>query len=419
MKNNPFSSDIFKGVWLKIFNEDKPHFNFPFFDEILFVKNNFLGVYCNVGRTNTKGISYSTGRISPEIKKKCFLIFDVPEYFKIEPTQETTCLKLIKIKQYQGFLINTENQESIEKYLSSNFSKSSRYKLKKYKKKFEKCFKVDYKMFRGPMERQEYDILFDYFRELLEKRFDEKQITNNNLYPKEWEFYQEVTYPMILEKKAGLFVIYDSGKPVGVTLNYFSNDILFDAITVFDIEYSKFHLGSITIMKLIEWCIQNNFKSMDFSKGYFDYKKRWATNNYNFEYHIYYDHKSVTSTIKATILSIYFKLKQTMREKHLNEKLHRLTYRLKNKKNVSKNDIRFQFLKNDDNKFERENFSSIHWESNESLKRQLIFEFLYLFEENKEYVKVFIHNSKENNYYIQGKSTGCFVIPLGNTQRSD
>ena len=71
-------------------------------------------------------------------------------------------------------------------------------------------------------------------------------------------------------------------KLLGCELN-FSEDTLFDAITVFDIDYSKFHLGSITIMKLIEWCIENEIKILDFSKGYFEYKRRWCTKIYDFE----------------------------------------------------------------------------------------------------------------------------------------
>ena len=64
-------------------------------------------------------------------------------------------------------------------------------------------------MFYGAIEKVEYDHIFEHFKFLLTKRFDDKQITNNNLDPAEWEFYKEVVYPLILEKKASLYVIYN------------------------------------------------------------------------------------------------------------------------------------------------------------------------------------------------------------------
>ena len=126
------------------------------------------------------------------------------------------------------------------------------------------CFDIKYKMFWGDISKEEYDYVFNHFKQLLTKRFLDKQTVNNNLNSDEWDFYYDVAYPMILEKKASLFVIYHDAKPIGVTLNYLSEEILFDAITVFDIDYAKFHLGSINIMKLIEWCLERNFMALDF-----------------------------------------------------------------------------------------------------------------------------------------------------------
>ena len=44
------------------------------------------------------------------------------------------------------------------------------------------------------------------------------KLTNNNLYPEEWAFYHDVAFPMILEKKASLFVVYETSNPIAVTL---------------------------------------------------------------------------------------------------------------------------------------------------------------------------------------------------------
>ncbi len=165
----------------------------------------------------------------------------------------------------------------------------------------------------------------------MEKRFDDKGISNNNLRESEWNFYKEVAYPMIEQKKAALFVIYHEDIPISVTLNFLADEILFDAITVFDIDYYKFHLGSVNVRKLIEWCLDNKIKILDFSKGHFDYKLRWANKTYHFDYHLIYNPRSVPARLLALVFKWYFQTKNYLREKKINETYHKLTYRLARK----------------------------------------------------------------------------------------
>src|SRR5690606_33258209 len=293
-------------------NNGQSGVEFNFIKNLHFYKPGALPLYINAGRNHTKGISYILNDSTHnDFRKKAFLVYDVPEFFNVNTSITNKRLKIHKIKQYKGFLIDLKAHKNFDEYMLSTFKKSSRYKLNKYKKRLELCFNIKYKMLYGKeTPKEEYDFVFEKFKELLEKRFSEKKVNNNNLNPKEWNFYYDVVYPMILEKKASLFVIYDGDIPIGVTLNYFSEDTVFDAITVFDIDYAKFHLGSVTIMKLIEWTIDNKFRYFDFSKGYFDYKKRWANKEYDFEYHLYYDKSSILSSTLARSIASYFKFKQ-------------------------------------------------------------------------------------------------------------
>ena len=331
MKDNPFLSDTFAKILLLHFNRNKPVFTFNFLNGPTFIKPTWLPVYMNAGKNHTKGVSYSVSDEGKDFGKKVLLIYDVPEFFKLDLARCPDGLGFRKTRQYPGFLVELYRYTDFTHYFSSNFSKSSRYKLTKYKKRLESCFEISYKMHYGEIDRDHYHTVFEAFRQLLEKRFMEKGTTNNNLDPKEWNFYKEVAYPMILEKKASLFVIYDQDRPIGITLNYFSEDTLFDAITVFDIDYEKFHLGSITIMKLIEWAIDRKMRYFDFSKGYFDYKKRWATREYDFEYHLYYDKRSFLARIISFGIANYYTLKKSLRERKWNEAFHKITFRLRGK----------------------------------------------------------------------------------------
>ncbi len=404
-KQNPFLSDNFKTVWLKhFFTQNTSVKAFNYFKDLEFIKSSKALTYVNIGKTHTKGIGYAIEHTdNSDLNNKTFLIFDVPTYFEVDTTKLGHKIKLLKSKQYPGFLIETGKYDSLNAYMLEHFSKNSRNKNKKYKRRLEESFNISYKMFFGDISKTEYDFVFIQFKSLLEKRFEDKQVTNNNLDEKEWAFYYDVAYALIIEKKASLYVIYDNEKPIGVTLSYFSEDTLFDAITVFDIDYFKFHLGSVTIMKLIEWCIANNIKILDFSKGYFEYKTRWCTLSYNFEYHIYYDGTSIKSKIIASSLKQIYDFKQRLREKNINERLHKLTYKLRHKAQNKTAKVSYNFTEVDLAEIDRDS-QPINFElaENKALKL-MVFEFLYLYLENCNDIKLFNYNNLDNSYFIEGK----------------
>jgi CelD/BcsL family acetyltransferase involved in cellulose biosynthesis len=373
-----------------------------------------LPIYFNTGKTLTKGISYSYSQdLMDKIKKKVFLIYDVPTFVDLELNSSNNQLKLTRIPQYPGYLVDLENYTDFNQYFSATFSKSSRYKLSKYKKRLESSFDISYTMYYGEMAKDNYDSIFIHFKYLLEKRFKDKEISNNNLDPEEWKFYEEVAYPMILEKKASLFVIYNNNIPVGITLNYFSKNILFDAITVFDIDYEKFHLGSVTIMKLIEWTIENRFRYFDFSKGYYDYKKRWANKEYYFEYHLYHDPNSIRAKFLSYLIINYFSFKNFLREKNLNEAYHKFTYRLKRDKTNSKNNRKkFEYEQLVEN-YEISRLTKIEYNSDRHAHlKSLIFDFLYLNPEKEKEVGLYKLMDTENYYIIVSKNLQHRVIIL-------
>ncbi|MBD1262700.1 GNAT family N-acetyltransferase [Maribacter polysiphoniae] len=402
MISNPFTSDTFSTIWSKHFSPSVSATRFGFLKTLFFEKHQFLPLYINYGKTHTKGISYTIENSDvEEIVGKVVLIYDVPTYFTTAELPKNR-IKRYQIQQYPGFLIDLESYRDVNEYMVGTFKKSSRYKLNKYKRKLESCFDINYKMFHGEISKDEYESIFASFNALLTKRFDEKQVTNNNLEKEEWDFYHEVAYPMILEKKAGLFVIYNGNLPIGVTLCYFSEEILFDAITVFDIDYSKFHLGSVTIMKLIAWCIEQKLKIFDFSKGYFDYKVRWGSKKYDFEYHILYDSKSLIAQVLALAIALFFKFKQFLRDKNVNEKLHRITYKLKNKPDKTIEKFRYTLFEITED-YQNEDFVEINYGTaeNEFLKT-IVFEFLYLKNESQRNLKLFRSSTHDNRFLFSG-----------------
>ena len=413
IEQNPFTSKTFTKIWATHFNNSRPLYSFGFIKKLKFFKHSFLPIYINTGKNLTKGISYNLNKNNStnDFKNKTFLIFDVPQYFKTPgDNAEIKNLNLKKVKQYPGFAIKLDNYNDLASYLKATFSKSSNQKLRRYSRRLEHCFNISSKMLIGTIDKAEYDHVFSHFHELLTKRFDDKKTTNNNLNPSEWQFYREVAYPLILEKQAALHVIYNNQTPISVRLLYFSESIIFDAITVFDIDYTKFHIGKISIMKMLEWSFNSSYSIFDFSKGFFDYKESWSDTKYDFEYHIYYDRKSLVANILATTLSNFYKVKQVLREKEVNKKLHNLSFLLKNQKHNSTAQ-----------NIEEIDEGTINYNENmlveiDFLKREYlflrkpVFDFLFLSSEHLSNLRTYKINTLKKDYFLlQTPNKTCII----------
>lgn len=335
LNNNPFTSKIFGTIWIEHFGSGQTISTIEPIGGINFIKHSYLPLFYNIGKTNTKGINYDiiNGKAN-SLRKKVILIYDVPEYFDVITNKLPENIAIHKTKQYPGFLIDLNKYNTLDQFMGT-FSKRTRYKFNKCKRRLNLSFSIEHKVYFGQIEDEQYEYIFSNFRRLLEKRFDDKGVTNNNLEAKEWSFYKEVTLPMIRDKQAALSVIYENGNPIAITLNFIGDGVLFDAITVFDICYHKFNLGYVHLMYLIDWCLKSDLKIFDFSKGYLEYKENWANLRYPFNYHIIHDTEHIPSSIIAFGLRQYFRFKQKLRELNVNKVLHKLTFFIKKGKDKS------------------------------------------------------------------------------------
>jgi hypothetical protein len=338
-----------------------------------------------------------------ELKGKLCLIYDVPGYAGINTTDKLKNIKTKKIKQYPGFLIHLDRYADFNDYFKKTFSKSSVQKLNRYRRRLYTCFDIKEKMLQGAsVKKSEYNEVFNHFHQLLTKRFKEKQITNNNLNPKEWRFYQDVAYPLLLENKAALHVIYNDDTPISVRLLYFSEAIIFDAITVFDTDYNKFHIGKLSIMKMLEWSFNSKYKIFDFSKGYFDYKQSWSDLKYDFEYHVLHDSKSMKASLLANIIALSFKTKQYLRDKNVNEIIHKISFILKQ---PSKNNpIIVKIVPPETEGFGTNNLQEIELSDDLDYLKKNIIDFQFLNSEHQKNIKLYqIPNQNRKLYLVKGE----------------
>src|SRR5690606_19884949 len=196
------------------------------------------------------------------------------------------------------------------------------------------CFDINYKMFYGKIEKEEYDFLMNSLKKMLVKRFKQRNNVNERLH--EWDHFHKIIFPLINQKKASLFVIYDEKKPIDISLNYHHDKIFFSAIASYDIDYAKFGLGHIDIYKQLEWCILNHYQIFDLGMGDMEYKSKWCNTIYKFNHHFIYQKRSIYSALITSSLIKKIITKQYLRNKKIDVLYKKITSLFKrNKKNTS------------------------------------------------------------------------------------
>lgn len=276
----------------------------------------------NIRNTITDNIIFDSEDTSCDFKTlKISNVWDVPEYLQVRQKEMGPNIKMRNIKQYKGFLIDLTKFDTVEAYLLTQLSSRNRKKLRSKKRKLEAEHTIRYAFFYGSIPKETYDKLFLEFYALLEKRFREKEVFNNNL--GKWNYYRELVYPMILEKRASMFAIYDGEKPITIAVHFHLKHIAFSYIQSYDIDYSAYNMGDISMVKRLDFFLDNGFTIVDLSMGETDYKIKWCNHHYRLFFHLFYNSRSIGSITKSLFISKKLELKQFLRDKDILGKLVR------------------------------------------------------------------------------------------------
>ncbi|MFD0988640.1 GNAT family N-acetyltransferase [Mariniflexile jejuense] len=329
----------------------------------------------------------------------------IPPYIT---TSKYEGLKYRSLYQFIGFLADISAYDSLEAYMGNQFGAKSRSKIRAYCKRLDTCFKTTYKLYYGAIEKQDYQAIMDALETMISRRFNQRGDTHQA--EKDWNYYKETTYQLILDKKASLFVIYDNNKHIDICLNYHFNTIMINYIRAFDIDYAKFRLGYIDIYKQLEWCFDNNHTIFDLGAGVFSYKKQWCNVTYKFRNDIVNSKTSIFNTCLSFYIHKLLKLKLYLNSKNIisdkanlskdvsnsNNNLEESPYYSFNQTPINANDITSDFIK-------------INIENPEyKFLRQPVFEYLYLNFENKNTITIYKINNKPNTFCISGKK--CMLL---------
>ncbi|XMO86097.1 GNAT family N-acetyltransferase [Algibacter sp. AS12] len=226
--------------------------------------------------------------------------------------------KTKRITQFhQGYSIKIDRDHtSVDPYVTAQFKKKAR-EIRRYVKRLEMCFDINYKMHIGTISKKEYNQLFEALRVMLQERFMQKKEINDRLL--EWDRLYKIFFMLINENKASIFVVYESGKPISISLNYIFGDFYFNAIASYNLDYSKFGLGNVIIYKQLDWCIINKFKHYEMGRGDYDYKRRWSNQIYILDHFLAIPKKSnFKSALAFKIEGFKIQFFEFLRSKKLN-----------------------------------------------------------------------------------------------------
>lgn len=344
--------------------------------------------------------SINSESIDTEVKEhhKIYSIKFIPGYLFTDYYNGTNNNLYVKrYPQEKGFAINLRGISNVDDYLKKQM-KSSGKPVKRSVNRLETCFDVRYTMYHGDIVKEHYDELMETLFQMIIARFKQRNETSASL--KIWEERCEKAYPMILEKRASLFVIYNSQEPISISLNYNFNKIHFSYISSYNIDYSKFGMGHIDIYKQLEWCIANKYSIFEMGWGTLDYKSRWSNYIYNFEHHLVVSKKSLPGLLLLPIIGLKIRLKSYLIAKNMHVCLKKIKDKLKSKQEIGAEAS--YSVEAMDSIMDIENTTIIDYKSKEFISlRKLVYDFLYANSLHERNIKVYKFLYRDS-YIING-----------------
>jgi hypothetical protein len=208
-------------------------------------------------------------------------IYDFPDYLDLKIFKHNSVLNIAKAPLYHGFSIDLSLFEDFGDYLQQMLNAKKRSNFKAVLRRFEQCIEPEYIVFKGEdLTKQECDTLILRLEEMLEVRFLQKREANYEL--PLMKFYRAVFHSLMLENKASLYVIYDRGRAISISMNLILGDTLMLFNSSYDNHYSPFGLGHINMMKNIEWAFDRGFQTVDLGRGDYTHKRRWVNKRYTY-----------------------------------------------------------------------------------------------------------------------------------------
>ena len=347
--------------------------------------------------------------------KKTIAIALCPSFLKYSFLQQDKLIfKKVDQKKIIGYAILMKEHKDLESFLRQEYKKSFRDNIRRLVNRLETCFDVRYEIHFGNIEKQQYNSLMFSLKNMLAKRFDERGDTTDVL--KNWDHYLESTYSFILEKRASILTIYANEKLIHVCINHHFKNILFVSVPSYDINYSKFAIGNISIHKLLEWCIQNQYYMLDMAYGDLEYKRRWSNYLYSFEHHILAPKNKPLSRGLASLNRCFIQIKNILKSYNVDEFVKKMKT-LKHKKSRNQDNNPYSVQEQNNTTIE-DTLKIDHFNINNDTLQKAIFDFLFNTKTHIKDIQVFAQGNKKD-FLIIGKNTSQKISFLNSIDLTD
>ncbi len=322
----------------------------------------------------------------------------VPGYFKIDMFDNKVFRRKI-FNSKKGYSICLDGFTSVDNYLKKQFSNKGK-PIKRSVRRLENCLDISYKMYYGEISRDNYNFLFGLLKEMIEKRFRQRNEKSHNL--GSWDSLFKTGYDLINEKKASLFVIYHRDNPIEISFNYHYNRILFSYVSSYSIDYYKFSLGQIEIYKQLEWCFLNKYQYFEMGWGDLEYKRKWSNNIYTFEHHLVFKKNSIPAYLYVLFEGNKTRLIAYLLAKKINVPYNKVKGLFKRKQATAHNAQKVKLENIEDGNI-MNGHSPVTFPDNSTTFLKASFNsFLYTTQEY--YADVQLYHPIENQYIIQGEN---------------
>ncbi|WP_299896384.1 GNAT family N-acetyltransferase [uncultured Aquimarina sp.] len=365
----------------------------------LFEKSSIPKVFSGVKSESSTEVIENKNHDSTLVNEpnEIYSVFFIPDY--LEPSLDDTNFTVKKVDQFfKGYAIFLDGFSNADAYIKHRF-RSNAKGIRRRIKRLETCFDITYKTYYGSIEKDTYDAYMDSLEKMLIRRFEQRNDVSQSLL--RWDYYKKLYFTLINEKKASMFVAFDGNQPIIVSLNHHFQDRLFSAISSYDIDYSKFSLGSVEIYKKVDWLIANDHKSYEMGMGDLSYKREWCNHIYNFEHQVIYPKRSLLGIIKGNIeyTKVLFK-EFVFKIAYVRYK----NYKAKRKQSLGITSETYEVSKIEDLNYD-ENFPEIDYNSDQYKSiRSKVFDFLYTSIDKVSDVRVVVLSEQEKSFLILGSS---------------
>lgn len=304
---NPFVEDTFSKIWIKHFGNGRKQLAVKGLKPLRFVRLRLIGVLLNIGANKTYGLCYNIDKSKLIELNEVLLIKDVHTFFRAKEDLKFG-LRKRTIKRYPGFLVDMREFDNLDQYLKTRFSKNRIRRLRLWKKRLELCYNIEYKFYEKNISVGEHRHLFSKFKMLLKKRYSEKAVKNIFLQEGHWSFQHELSYELINEGKASLFVMFANEEPIAICLNYLANETVILGMIAFDTDYERFNIGHLSINEQMQYYYGRGYEIIDFSQSVYSYKLKLCNVKYYFEYHFLYNPKFLKHNMLSAIIWLFYKI---------------------------------------------------------------------------------------------------------------